>query len=254
MYVDLAALLNFAVDFLLLLLTNRLAGFAPGLGRCALSAALGGIYGGMCLLPGFRFLGNLWWRLVCLAGMSWIAFGSHGVRRGILFVLLTFALGGAAGAIQRGGVPGLVMAGLSVGALAMVGFRGRAEARKLVSVELELGARKVKATALMDTGNTLHDPLTGEQVLIAGADAAKALTGLTRQQLESPVETLSSGAFPGLRLIPYRAVGQKGAMLLAVRCPRGRIGSWQGAPLVAFAPENVGTAGTYQMLTGGMLG
>ena len=58
-YLDLAVLLNFLVDGLLLLGTNRLAGHPPQWRRCALAAAVGAIYGGVCLLPGLRFAAGL---------------------------------------------------------------------------------------------------------------------------------------------------------------------------------------------------
>ena len=57
-YLDLVMLLNFLVDYLLLLGTNRLSGSPMTPGRCALAAVLGSVYAGACLLPGFRFLGN----------------------------------------------------------------------------------------------------------------------------------------------------------------------------------------------------
>ena len=89
-YLDLVMVLNFAVDLLLLMGANGLSGFPTVFGRCIAAAAVGGIYGGICMLPGFAFLGSTWWRLVILAGMSVLAFGWDGsaLRRGILFVLL----------------------------------------------------------------------------------------------------------------------------------------------------------------------
>ena len=107
--------------------------------------------------------------------------------------------------------------------------------------------------ALRDTGNTLHDPLTGEQVLVAGADVGKKLLGLTDHQLKHPVETLTSGSFTGLRLIPSHAVGQPGGMLLAVRFKDAQIGGKSAQPLVAFAPDVIARGETYQMLTGGVV-
>ena len=103
--------------------------------------------------------------------------------------------------------------------------------------------------ALRDTGNTLRDPVTGQQVLIAGADIAGKLTGLTSEQLAHPVETIAHISAPGFRLIPYRAVGQPGAMLLTIRCPKVRAGTWEGSMLVALAPDVI--SGTYQLLMGG---
>ena len=52
-YLDILLFLNFFVDFLLLLGTNRLAGHPPQKGRAAFAAALGGVYGIATLLPGF---------------------------------------------------------------------------------------------------------------------------------------------------------------------------------------------------------
>lgn len=255
-YVDLVALLNFAVDFLLLVGTNRLSGHPPETGRAALAAALGGLYGGLCLIPGFRFLGNFPWRLVVLGAMAVIAFGCRvsALRRGVLFVLLSMALGGAALGIGRGSFGALVCAALGVAVLAGLGMRGRVPGGEMLPVELWYDNRRIRATALRDTGNTLRDPVTGQRVLVAGADVAEKLTGLSRDQLAHPVETLAQSPIPGLRLIPYRAVGQPGAMLLAMRCKKVKIGNWEGSLLVAFAPEPLGSGGTYQLLMGGALG
>ena len=92
-YLDLVVLLNFLVDYLLLLGTNRLAGFPPGRARCGLAAALGALYSGCCLLPGFAFLGNLLWRSVFLCLMAAVAFGggSSMGKRSALFLLLKYS-------------------------------------------------------------------------------------------------------------------------------------------------------------------
>jgi len=85
---------------------------------------------------------------------------------------------------------------------------------------------------------------------VIGADAAQQLTGLTREQLLTPVETI--GILPGLRLIPYHSVGSSG-FLLALRLRDVKIGSWRGSTLVAFAPERLSMEGAYQALTGGAI-
>lgn len=254
-YVDLVVLLNFAVDFLLLSGANRLSGHPPEVGRVALASALGGLYGGACLMPGLHFLGNLLWRTVILCLMAVIAFGFRrsALQRGAQFVFLSMALGGVALGLGRGDFGSLILAALGMAVLAGLGLHGKA-AGALLQVEMWYGDQHVKVTALHDTGNTLRDPVTGEQVLVAGADVAKSLVGLTGRQLANPVETLAQVALPGLRLIPYRAIGQPGGMLLAVRCPRVKIGNREQSRLVAFAPEPLGQGGRYQLLMGGALG
>ena len=57
-YLDVVMGINFLVDFLLLMGTNRLAGFPSDKKRLFLASFLGAVYSGVCLLPGFRFLSN----------------------------------------------------------------------------------------------------------------------------------------------------------------------------------------------------
>ncbi len=252
-YVDLVAMLNFLVDFLLLLGTNRLSGFPPSYLRSALAAALGGFYGGACLIPGFAFLGGFLWRLVSLCLIAVIAFGCNrsALRRGGVFLLLSMALGGIAVGMGKESVWMLILSALLTWLLCGISFHGSVGQREYIPVQLRWEDRELSIIALKDTGNTLHDPLTGEQVLVAGADVAMKLLGLTSYQLNHPVETLASGRFPGLRLIPYHAVGQTGGMLLAVRFANARIGKVNAQPLVAFAPQEIAKGQMYQMLTGG---
>lgn len=254
-YVDLVAVLNFMVDFLLILGTNRLAGFPPGYKRGALAATLGGIYGGACLLPGFSFLGNTLWRVVSLSLIAVIAFGWNrsALQRSGVFLLLSMALGGIAMGMGRGSVWMLILSAMLMWLLCQISFRGSAGQREYIPVRLGWDDREMSVIALKDTGNTLHDPLTGEQVLVAGADVGMKLLGLTAYQLQHPVETLASGVLSGMRLIPYHAVGQPGSMLLAVRFSDAQIGNKAAQPLVAFAPEMIARGEMYQMLTGGVV-
>lgn len=254
-YLDLVVLMNFLVDYLLLLGTNRLSGYPVAWGRTAMAAALGGIYAGACLLPGFRFLGNLMWRTVCLGLMGVISFGLHPgtARRCALFLLLSMALGGIAASTDHGGFGAVIAGAAALCMLCLLGFWGRTGDREFVRVELCRGGNRIFLTALRDTGNTLCDPVTGQSVLVVDARAAFDLLGLTREQLLSPVETVGSGKFPGLRLIPYRSVGQENGMLAAMRLDQVKIGDWQGSRLVAFAPEGLDSEGSYRALTGGMV-
>lgn len=248
-YLDLVMVINFLVDFLLLLATDRLCGYPPNGKRAVLAALLGSVYGAACFLPEFRFLGNVLWKTVSLALMTWIAFGVNRgmIRRGAVFVLLSMALGGAAMGVGSGNFQSLAVS--FVGLFVLCFLTGTVGKRGFVPVELTYGERQMKITALQDTGNTLRDPVTGGQVLVVGADVAQKLTGLTEEQLKRPVESL--GAIPGLRLIPYHAVGQPEGMLLALKFPKVKIGNRTESQLVAFAPDGIGSDGSYQALTGG---
>lgn len=254
-YLDLVMLLNFLVDFLLLLGTNRLAGFPQASGRCALAALLGAVYSGACMLPGFRFLGELHWRIVSLCLMAVTAFGWNrsALRRGGVFLLLSMALGGIATSLGRGDFFYLILAATMCALLCRIAFGDRVGGREYVPLSLTYGEKTASVIALKDSGNTLRDPITGEQVLILSGDVGSRLTGLTEQQLRCPLETLAARPIPGLRLIPYRAVGQSGGMLLALRFEDVKIASRKQSAVVAFAPEGLGRGEVYQALTGGAI-
>lgn len=247
-YLDLVMLLNFLVDLLLLLGTDRLSGFPVDGKRAALAAFLGAVYSGACLLPGFWFLSNTLWRLVSLGLMASVAFGwdKSAVKRGGIFILLSMALGGIALGFGEGSFPMLVLSAAGVWLLCRVGFGGTV-GQEYVPVEIFHDGRSMKLTALRDTGNTLRDPITGEPVLILGADAAMKLCGLTERQLRDPMDTMLT--CPGFRMIPYRAVGQPAGMLLAKRFAQVKLGERRQSLLVAFAPEVIGRGSCFQALT-----
>lgn len=246
-YLDVLMLLNFLVDLLLLIGTNRLSGYAANIKRTVPAAILGGIYGGICILPELQFLSHTCWRVAVLGVMAGIAFGfsKNALRRGILFVLLSMALGGIATGLADGGFWALSLSALAVCGMCLYGFRGRVGAEYL-SVELE----GLRLTALKDTGNTLTDPLTGQRILIVSAQVAEQLLKLDAKDLEDPVQAVMR--VQGARLIPYQAVGKR-SMLLAKRFDNVTIGKWNGSCLVAFAPGNIGQSGEYEALTGGVL-
>lgn len=252
MYIDGVFILNFLVDFLLLLAASRLCGYPIKAYRAALGGGVGAVYAVCCLLPGFYFLGNILWRVVSLMAVAVVAYGltKSTLRRGLVFAFLSLALGGAVLGLGRGGFVGIVSAAGVLCLLCFFGFRGRIGGTTYIPVELSYGQTHLHLTALQDTGNTLRDPITGKQVLVVGADVALQLTGLTREQLRKPVESV--GVLPGLRLIPYHTVGGN-SFLLAMRLQNVKIGPWQGSTLVAFAPDGLSSEGAYQALTGGAI-
>ncbi len=254
-YLDLALLLNTLVDGLLLLGTNRLAGCRPRWSRCLLAALVGGLYARVSLTPGFFFLGNTLWRLVFLGIMGGIAFGldKSGWKRSGLFALLSMAMGGMATGLGKASLPVYLLCAAGIWLLCRIGLAGVGEGKEYVPLEIRYGDRQVRLTALRDTGNSLRDPITGERVLVIGADAAGKLTDLTAAQLRNPLETMGKRVLPGLRLIPYRAVGQPAGLMLCMRLKDVKLGNRCGAALVAFAPDCIGRDEGFQALTGGGL-
>ena len=248
MHILLVTVLNSLVNIFLLLGVSRML---PGPVRClrvVAAAVLGGIYGGSCMLDGFSFLGSFLWRIVSMILMTGIAFGINrsSLRRGILFILLHLALSGATAGAHHG-FWSVLAAGCTMALLGVAAFFEKPG--RYVPVELQFRGQRIRITALHDTGNTLTDPVTGESVLVVGADVAQKMTGLTSGQLCDPITAIR--AVPGMRLIPYRTIDRPSGMLLAVRVPEAKVGSRKGSMLVAFAPAHLDEKGRYQALTGG---
>lgn len=262
-YADGTAVLNFLTDYLLLWGTGALTGKRQGSLRLCLGALLGGLYGGVCLLPGFRFLGGAFWRILFLGLMLALAFGlgRQLLRQGILFLTLTLALGGGGYLLRQGGSLSFLTLGAGAGALALgcrVLARTGTGTGERTELTLCLGQRQVRVTALRDTGNGLKDPLTGRAVTVIGPRAAEKLlpVQVDRAALADPASAMENllRQAPGLRLrlIPYQAVGREGGLLLGLRCDRVTAGRERLGELIAISPTELSGNGSYEALTGGI--
>lgn len=250
-YFEGVALLNFLVDFLLLMATKGLVGEKADWKRCALGGLAGGLYAGICLIKPLNFLGNWFWRILSLGLMCGIAYGfkRQSVKKGAIFLLLTMTLGGVASLLGQGDFLSLVFCAIGLLIICVIGVEKPREG--LVSVKLTKGEQEYSLTALMDTGNTLKDPITGRNVLVAGENVARELLGLTHAELANPIQTLESKNYPGLRLIPFSSVGCTKGILLAAKMDRVWINGKETEALVAFAPQKIGKDGSFEALAGG---
>lgn len=280
-YADTLFLLNALVDYLLLLAAARLAGEPLRRWRFALGALLGGGYAVAIFLPGLSFLAHPLCRAASAALMLLLAYGGSRrlLRQGVLFVALTCAFGGGVVAIGLLGGTGLSLgsgvfysaldlkvvllsAAVCYGVLTLVFqrlARHSAADGELVDIKLHLGERSVFLTALIDTGNTLADPISGRPVMVAEGERAAAL--FPREYCPGPAELrdpaaaltrLGTGEWRSrFRLLPYRSVGVERGLLLAVRVDDLELdGQGRGPVLVALSPTPVSDGGGYQALIG----
>ena len=141
---------------------------------------------------------------------------------------------------------------LLLGVLCAVGMFNKSWSERYIPLEISYAGQTLAVTALVDTGNLLTDPLTGRQVLVLSPYIACKITNLTQQQLRMPLDTIRTANIPGLRLIPYRTIGQHGLFLLALKM-RVKMNGQTEDFLVAFAPDGFAEEGAFQALTGGMV-
>ena len=279
-YLDELFVLNFVVDYLLLLAAGRLAGEVLLRRRLALGALLGAGYAAAVFLPGGGFLLHPLCKLAAAAGMVLAGYGGSRrlLRVSLVFLAVSAAFGGGILALQALGSRSLAMENgvlsstldlpliLLSAAVCYVGLtllfqRGARHGgpRELVPAVLRLEGRRVALTALVDTGNTLTDPATGRPVMVAEGEKVGALfpagRAPTAEELRDPaalLERLDRQGWRGrCRLLPYQAVGVECGMLLALRLDGARVGGeeWSGL-LLALSPTRLTDGGGYCALIG----
>ena len=91
-----------------------------------------------------------------------------------------------------------------------------------------------------DSGNDLHDPVTGMAAAVADR---RALAALLPELPDDPVAAFEQLRLKGtFRLLPYRAVGVNG-LLLAFRPDEIEVDGKKEDLLVALSPTEVGEGG-----------
>lgn len=259
-YLDSLLILNLILDYLLLLLAGHIAGATLYRWRIALAAALGSLYALAAFWPAWPFLRQAPTQIAVGVMMVLIAYANERrlLRLTVLFFALSAALGGALYALQLMW-PGLgrlnvkyilLCSAVIYCALSLAGRKlARHSPRELKAVEVELDGHVLRLTALVDSGNTLTDPMTGAPVIVAEGER---LAGLLPAEADFRHPCL---CFPTLRepkrfrLLPYRAVGVDKGLLLAVRADRVTVaGRDMGQRLVALSPTPVSDGGGYHAL------
>ena len=219
LYVDSLFLVNFVMNLYLLLLVNRSTLRTATRGRLLLGAMVGGMCGIVpFLLPGPVFLKVGLTAVVSTVGMLLVTFPVRGFRMFMRLLekllLYSFCMGGALLFLVRS-LPQLrsfftgIFGILGVGGLIFM-FLGRFRERKnqndsICRAELICGEKRLQVTALVDSGNSLVEPISGKPVCIVS---------------ESVLDRLRETLSPGCRVIPYHSIGKRKGILEGYLLPK----------------------------------
>lgn len=214
--------------------------------RCAVGAAVGGVYAVM-VLHGCRG-----WLLPVLLMMGLTAYGLRNYPCWGKFLFLWLVANAMAAGVRNMDGWFLVLAAALLCLLALLKTDGGTR-QGIVPITICYGGKVAQLQALRDNGNLLTDPVTGESVLIVSPWVGWKLLNLTAGQLLHPVETMESVKLTGLRLIPYTAVGQSGGLLLAMRFDDVILDGQRHPQIVAFSPNPIGDGKRFEALAGGTI-
>lgn len=227
-YVEFVFLDNFAMDYLLLYTVGKCWWPAPSKRRCAGTALVGAVYAIVAPMRGWTFLLHPAVKVLMSVGLVGLAYRprtwpSFFKRFAAFWTLSLLAAGALIGAGALAG--GLVVSG---GMLAMSGpplwlalltlwgvFTGghklfyalkRRAAALPQSIEVELvwQEQTISVAGLVDTGSQLHDPSTGQPVILLPRGVLPGLEEISEQ---------TAGAYSlSLAQIPYRTIDGPGWM------------------------------------------
>ena len=275
LYLDEVLVLNTLINWGLLRLALTLTGQPVPRWRAWAAALLGGVYAMAAVVPSLAVLSSLPGQLTVFLAMSMIAFGLEdtalrsalwylGVQLGfgglvfaaaLLLRLPAFFLGGRLYYPVSPQLLGILLGGGLLLARLLLHRCFRHGPRELETLELRLGPRRAVCAALVDTGNSLCDPLTGAAVPVVQWELADRLLpelGLSTEALSDPPVLLSrlsgSEAAARLRLLPYQTVGEASGLLLALRCDRVLRNGQPAGALVALSPTPLSDGGVYKAL------
>lgn len=129
-----------------------------------------------------------------------------------------------------------------------------------IPAEIRIGEQKARVMALLDTGNTLRDPLSGAPVMIVGAELLRELLpepfretvlNVDLDRIEECLQTSPLAA--RVRLIPFASIGRENGLLVGMRADEvtmrqgNTVVSLKGV-IVGFHGRPLSADGSYQAL------
>lgn len=267
-YLDIVILENIVINYLILLVTSRFSKNRTSSLRLFLGSVAGTAYLVlMILLPDTQVYATLFSKFLLSVAMVAIAFNfrkiSAFVKTLALFYATTFIFAGAAFALMffskdwgivRNGVlitpltfidAKLTELLLAV-AVALIIFRvvwdtvqsKFVKEKLLVDISIAVENKSIELSALVDTGNSLHDPLTNLPVVVVEFSAIRDLLPddiksiferNCENDLDSVTATISSSDwFSRFRLIPFKSLGRENGMMIGFRPDYIEIGADDG--------------------------
>ncbi len=250
LYIDVFFLVNFMMDFLLLLFVKKSLKCTATHGKLCIGAAVGAFL--TCMIIILPISSNIIKFILfhvfvntCMirAGLK-IKTKTDFARAHFLLYIGSFLLGGILQFLHN-----YIREGSLFFTIAVVGYciasqiwDVAVELQKVTisrcQVELYLGNKMLTVVGLIDTGNSLCDPITREPVHILELEMAKTF--------------FSEESMMKVRYVPYHTIGSKGKVLYAIHIDRMRIQGekelWIESPLIGISEQTVSAKGEYKMI------
>ena len=249
-YIDVLFFVNFFINFILLGTTSKILKLKTHVLRLSSAALLGALYAVLIFWPRMSFLYTSAAKLLSSLAIAATAFNIKGIKLYIkalvTFLLVTVIFGGGIFAVMcftnLGAKSGMYIKNgvlymnlpwqlLLISAFILYFIISRIKSSvlesraRLFDITVTFSGHETSVKALVDTGNSLCDPLSRAPVIVAEFTAIKSilpkeLLRLFENGLENNLEEIEKAAGNlscRIRLIPFKSLGCENGMLIGFK-------------------------------------
>lgn len=261
-YIDVLFLINLIINILIVEATGLIVGEECRWYRTLISASVGAIYSVLVFFPDLKVLLSLVMKIAISGVMVVCGFKIRNKRSFFKlwgsFYMVSFIFGGAligimsmtdlgakTGAVYSNGtiylnLPWQLLFACSAGAYFLIGIFSRVRRRKILrdrigrNLSIYINGKRCDMKAIIDTGNTLSDPITGMPVIVCEYDEIKGI--LPFAEGEDLVERMTEAKMK-VRLIPFTSVGTQKGLMPAFMPDRVKIDSFEAKKCIVGISE-----------------
>lgn len=284
-YIDVILIENVFMNYIILYSTGLIYKIKPQNIRIIISSIIGAFYALISYMQITEIYSGLAIKFILSLAMVYIAFNSQNLKillkQLLMFYLTSFIFGGAAFALMYFINPQKIIMenGIYIGTYpikivllgAILAFtivkttfkmiKGKITEKELIcKIKVKIFDKTAEVTALMDTGNQLKEPITGESVIVIEKQSMELL--IPRIVLDN-IDNILKGSCPEniekystkLRVIPFSSLGKTNGMMLGIKPDDVLIETEQGKASVTHAiigicNSNLTKNGSYTALIG----
>lgn len=253
-FLDIIILENIVMNYMILLATSKFIRSRTSNFRLFAGAVVGALYVVlMVLLPGMKFFYTAFARILLSLVIVYVTYFPNKISTFLktlaIFYVCTFVFAGAAfaflyynqnGGFVRNGIIyvfwqskwtvlflSIVMVAIILRIFWDVLQYKLVKERLFKQLKIAFENKAIELSAIVDTGNSLHDPLTNMPVVVVEFNAIKDILppdiqNIFKESKENDLVTItgivsSSQWFSRFRLIPYTSLGKENGMLIGFK-------------------------------------
>lgn len=253
-YLDIILLENICMNYIILLATGLIVKNKINNLKIFLSSLLGSIYAVCTYITKLEIYSTIIMKIILSIAMVYLAFDSKNIKQMlkqlIIFYLTSFAFGGCAFALLYfirpqdilmrngvyigtyplkiallGGIVGFIIINISFKII-----KNRINKKSMFcDVEIYLNDKVSKVHALVDTGNLLKEPITGNSVIVVEKEKLynlipnEILDNIEKIIYQNDNLEIDNEYISKLRLIPFSSLGMPNGMLIGTKVDKIKI-------------------------------